>query len=841
MTTESRNVSELIGQRIMHRKSKMRGIVKSVADGKITVLFNDKVQTFLFPAAFADTLLLADELLQNKYQHSSVEASFSNFKKEYSNALTAEITYLRETGGKKHRIVDGERLPTNENSYIYTFETDSDLHFPDGTAIKLWLTDRIVSAQVISCEDFSIVIRSTESIGENIESIEFSAEQWHLLEALIERIKTLDTTSNTIAYMLACKGRNQIHEQNSIALGQDMALKRTAVQPITFIWGPPGTGKTSTLAKIASEFILKGKRVLMFSYSNVSVDGALLRVANMSDQDPGKILRYGYPRMKELLESETLTSYALALNKNPALAGEYKTLLNKRKRMKPDDAEKINIRKKMNQIRAKLLDQEKELIFNAAFLATTVSKAIADKTVYSQKFDVVIFDEASMAYVPQVIFAAGLAKERFCCLGDFRQLPAIVQNPADKVLTKDIFEFTGITEAVENNYSHEWLVMLNIQFRMHPEIASFVSRHMYGNRLHSADRIYEQRQEIAALEPISGESICMVDLSLTYSVCIKTRDESRINLMSAMFCINLAEHYAGRYDVGIITPYSAQSRLILAMLRDLQERNEKFKTVSCATVHQFQGSEKTIIIYDAVDCFRMPYPGMLLTSMKNDTANRLFNVALTRAKGKFILIANRDYLFRKNISKNLIFTRLLKEQERLKLSISGDAIFKELGTEEGDSPELFLGDRDEADSWERYLNDIQTASHEIYMSVPGVLDDDPEALKELEEYLFEAESRKHIKIYIRAAENISLPPGLKKYMHNHPWVTTPFTMIDYRIVWFGEPLSAADFISEGDILGTKYFPCLRFEGMHTAKMLKAIFDIPTLREPTEDGEDARES
>jgi len=803
------------------------------------VLFGDNVQTFLFPAAFADTLILADEDLQNKYQNSSAEAGFDNLKKEYCNAINAEIAYLRETGGKRYRIVDGERLPTNGNTYIYTFETDSELHFPDGTAIKLWMSDRIIPAQVISCEDFSIVIRSGDSIGERIESAEFTAEPWHLLEALVERIEELDARSEAIAYMLACKGRSKIHEQNGIALGQDLALKRTAEQPITFIWGPPGTGKTTTLAKIASEFILKGKRVLMLSYSNVSVDGAMLRVANMSDQDAGKIIRYGYPRMKELLESDTLTSYSLALNKNPALSEEYKILQKKWKKMRRDDAERVKVRKRMSQIRAKLLDQEKEIVFNAAFVATTVSKAVADKTVYSQKFDVVIFDEASMAYVPQIVFAAGLARESFCCLGDFRQLPAIVQNPADKVLAKDIFEFTGITEAVENNYGHEWLVMLNVQYRMHPEIAAFASRHMYGNRLRSADRIYEQRQEIAALEPMGGEAMCMVDLSSTYSVCIKTKDGSRINLMSAMLCINLAEHYAGRYDVGVITPYSAQSRLILAMVRDLQERNPRFKTVSCATVHQFQGSEKTIIIYDAVDCFRMPYPGTLLTSKKNDTANRLFNVALTRAKGKFILVANRDYLFRKKISRDLMFTRLLKEQERLKLTISGDAIFEKLGTEEGDSPELFLGDRDEVDSWKRYLDDVQMASNEIYMSVPGVLDDDTEALKELEEYLFEAESKKHVKIYVCVAEGISLPTGLKKYMHSHPWVTTPFTMIDNKIVWFGEPLSAADFISEGDILETKYFPCLRFGGVHTAKMLKAIFEISTLRGATEEYEDTR--
>lgn len=359
------------------------------------------------------------------------------------------------------------------------------------------------------------------------------------------------------------------------------------------------------------------------------------------------------------------------------------------------------------------------------------SKAVVDKTIYNQKFDVVIFDEASMAYIPQIVFAASLAKKHFCCLGDFKQLPAIVQNKMDSLLTKDIFEYTGIKSAVENGYGHDWLVMLNYQYRMHPEIAKFVSKYMYENLLQSANTIYEHRQAIADLAPMEKEPMSLVDLSSTYSVCIKTKDGSRINLMSAMICIKLAELFAGEYGVGIITPYSAQSRLILAMIRDLQERNKNSKTVKCATVHQFQGSEQPIIIYDAVDCFRMPFPGSLLTAKKNDTADRLFNVAITRTQGKFILVANKDYLFRKNIAKDLMFTKALKSMSNLELLIAGEDIFEELGTQENEIPEMFLGDRDEVDSWERYLKDLRNARDEIFIDIPGVMDDDVDALCDL--------------------------------------------------------------------------------------------------------------
>ena len=70
---------------------------------------------------------------------------------------------------------------------------------------------------------------------------------------------------------------------------------------------------------------------------------------------------------------------------------------------------------------------------------------------------------------------------------------------------------------------------------------------------------------------------------------------------------------------------------------------------------------------------------------------------------------------------------------------------------------------------------------------------------------------------------------INKYRADYSYVTTPVTVIDKETIWFGEPLSSADFISEGNIIETEYFPCLRFVGKHTARMIKAIFEIPTLK------------
>jgi superfamily I DNA and/or RNA helicase len=58
------------------------------------------------------------------------------------------------------------------------------------------------------------------------------------------------------------------------------------------------------------------------------------------------------------------------------------------------------------------------------------------------------------------------------------------------------------------------------------------------------------------------------------------------------------------------------------------------------TIHQFQGSEADVIIFDLVDGPGRPDLGRLLTG---DTGIRLINVMITRARGKLILLLNRRW------------------------------------------------------------------------------------------------------------------------------------------------------------------------------------------------------
>ena len=71
----------------------------------------------------------------------------------------------------------------------------------------------------------------------------------------------------------------------------------------------------------------------MLSYSNVSVDGAVKRVAKLAGDTikPGIFVRYGYPKDKELLNHEYLTSYNLSIHRHPSLLRKTSRIIRSKK------------------------------------------------------------------------------------------------------------------------------------------------------------------------------------------------------------------------------------------------------------------------------------------------------------------------------------------------------------------------------------------------------------------------------------------------------------------------------------------------------------------------------
>lgn len=847
---------DLTGKRVHHR-SFGDGVITEQKKTTIVVTFRDGAKMFSYPGCFQTYLKILDTDLKEDVQevvsqHEHAEtaerkqrinelqtsissnrrqekdksvqikpfASVADFCQAYRMALSAEISFIRMTGGKHILLQEGKRIGRDNGRFVYLLESEDELNYPEGTPVTIWKGQSQISGKILNGEAFSVYLISELDLGAEVEMLDISAEACYLLQSVSERLMDLSLEPSEIAQDLICNGLKEIDYRNSdIAKGQETAVRMSLEQPITFVWGPPGTGKTQTLAKIAWAHIDKGERVLMLSYSNVSVDGAILRVTSLkNDVFPGQLVRYGFPKDKRISEHPYLSSYNLAINNYPDLLKRRTQLQAEKKRLEKNDPKLIQVEKELNEIRRELRTAESQCVRNAKFVATTVSKAIVDKEIRNGAFDVVIFDEASMATIPQIAYAAKLARKNFVCMGDFRQLPPIVQSSKESPLNADIFQYCGITQAVDQGSNHKWLCLLDTQYRMHPEIADFAGRSIYNGLLKSANGMTEKREKTVMAEPFAGRAMEFVDLSGTMSTCIKSSDDSHANVLSAFVTFSLALKAAQTQEVGIITPYHAQSRLLHAMLRDVNELEALPHAIKCATVHQFQGSEEDVIVYDAVDCYRLPFPGALIASTAGRYADRLFNVAMTRSKGKFICVANGSFMRNKGMSENLMFMQMLKSYR------TTAPMIPEIICPNDDLEKYYFDFVEKENQVDEFIKDLATARREVRIDIPDSPANSDINTTRIAQALAEAQSR-GVKVFVRAESKKNLHPTLKYFAVENHYLTDPIALIDKTVTWFGMPESAACFKIEGRTSAINNRPCIRFWGTHTAKILYGLLEM----------------
>lgn len=732
----------------------------------------------------------------------------------YYDELYREIKFLKKTGGKHFQLKDGTLIAKIGTQCLYAFESDSELNFlPETTIIIYKDKKRLCQGIVVFCEENTIVFICEELEKDLLSFLEISPESWILLEALQKSLLRLkETGGNEIVQKLIAGPDEDEKNSEELLVGQDAAIEHTISNPLTFIWGPPGTGKTTTLTKMAIKLIKEGKRVLMLSQSNVSVDGVIIKLSEMFpgyiEQNIGSIVRYGYPRSKKLLYDNNITTKQLALKYHPELKAEQEKLLSSKKKLSRKSYEYSKINNRLTDIDKALKECEGEIVLKSDFVATTISKAVIDKYIYTQQFDAVIIDEVSMAFTPQVVFAASLAKSNFCCMGDFCQLPAIVQNPNDSSMLKhDIFTYYGIPYETFSN-----LVMLNTQYRMHPEIASFVSDNMYFGLLKSHKSTIN-RSEISSSLPYKNQALALFDTSNLHTKCLTTNDGSHYNILSALICAKMvAERITGKQTIGVITPYSTQAKLINSIIKEIIPENF-LDLISCNTVHQFQGSEKDIIIYDSVDAYIQKYPGALLVSGKSNEANRLFNVAITRARGKFITIADTDYL-KQRLNNSLLFKKYLLKlvAYNSRVDVEHDDNFISCN---GSELKTFIGSEK---AMTQYEKDIRNSKGKIIVDLPielchsKVLNSKFYSLAE--EY--GASNPVKRKMIIRAGNKRKLHARLNPLAIGCYNIHNPITIIDKHTIWYGNPYGKTS------VENQLYW---RLESSNVASLLYNLLDI----------------
>jgi hypothetical protein len=599
------------------------------------------------------------------------------FIRTFQKAITAEMEAMRQRLGPfEVPLSHGRKLDfaNNEPGNCYTFKI---LQPNDKLVLHAECTLRYEAGEALvtitQLDRDELTLRTERTIGLTAPDYTLVIYPWFLYERLKEALESLPQAEDynvTNALLLFGQGQPQQRpgplqvEHTELNAGQRQAVQLCSDSNLAFVWGPPGTGKTTTLGHIVTELLSQGQRILVTSTTNAAVDQALVKLAGLSQMpgrfERGQIVRVGqtseetfgaslsqvvrrlnaetqarlehlgerareaaqqikqcdlimdklqadrYPVQLDFFQevrSETISAQDLApvFSSKVAIAirelpidRQYTWVARRGQRL---EAVLDLSRRKMSQLNQVLRQQEETVIHNARLILATMTNVYLSRLLQPERFDVVIVEEAGMAILPTLFYCASLAQKKVIIVGDPQQLPPIVQSRVDYVyraMGRNIFEV-----AAQKSLTEKTMVMLDVQYRMHPVIGELVSRLFYGGKLRHGETTH-RRDEIAARPPYPGAPLVVIDTAGQTTCRTEEGSFSRFNEQTAPRCVALAVEAvrAGVDSVAIITPYVAQSRLIRQQLSHFREAQQQ---VECRTVHRFQGGERDLVILDTVD------------------------------------------------------------------------------------------------------------------------------------------------------------------------------------------------------------------------------------------------
>lgn len=608
---------------------------------------------------------------------------------------------LMQRTGRIFDIIEFNTLGEHEEYFLYEIyidmESDPSFILTEGMRVRLGFHRHRFWAEVLFFDDleFKLIVRSRKkierSIYENTFRRRLAISAGWLIDHLSACFEDYPKDNELINRLFSDDLRPSKVESPDIDIyygildkSQKNALKNILKKDISALWGPPGTGKTTTIAYLLMNLFRSEEKTLVCSIANVAVDALLEKLVRTFEEyedncnpiafrEEGRLLRVGFISRKKLKDKNYL---------------------------KLQDAETKNLRWKLKKIKQKLkddnltseqrarlesdkLDKQQEiekhkagLLWKAQMIFSTASKFTIDKALQAIEFDNLVIDEASMMSVPYLLALAKKVKKRIIIAGDFMQLGPIAVSSSyfsHLWLKKDLFHFFGIDKYAEE-IQHPSLSMITNQRRFHKSICDLINSNFYRDQLNT-------KTEYASLkllrrDPHKESVIIYKDLSSHEEFLTKrNREQSRFNLYSAEYITRyiLAPIFENPpmldpFNIAIITPYRAQVALIKKTIKAHFTDKAFTERIQVGTVHSFQGSEADLLIFDLVDAKNIKV-GRLFWQEEGE---RLTNVAISRATGKLIVVGHIKAITYGQSSNNLsLRTRsTLQALEKYKLPTS---------------------------------------------------------------------------------------------------------------------------------------------------------------------------
>ncbi len=397
-------------------------------------------------------------------------------------------------------------------------------------------------------------------------------------------------------------------EFDRLNFDKEKNLKSELCDNIKFIFGPPGTGKTTYLANEIllpwiSDKSIEKCNILVLAPTNKAADVLTKRIMENSETAQDFLSRFGTTNNDEIENSDVFCSRNLDINVRS------KNIIVTTMARLPYDSCIVD-------------GKEKELL----------------RTI---KWDYIVIDEASMIPLIYMVYLLYSQQPRqFVIAGDPFQIEPTVSEESWK--RENIYQMVGLNDFVNpSTEPHPYeIIKLDTQYRSIPAIGSIYSQLTYGGIL-KHNRLDE------SLKKISIEGLDILPLNIVrfpverYESIYRSKKlgkGSNYQIYSAIFTYEFICHIAKsiaqkksetKCSIGIISPYKAQSDLIGNLLR--RTKLPQNISILSGTVHSFQGDECDIMLTVFNTPENISSSDKMFLNHKN-----IINVAISRA---------RDYLF----------------------------------------------------------------------------------------------------------------------------------------------------------------------------------------------------
>lgn len=416
-----------------------------------------------------------------------------------------------------------------------------------------------------------------------------------------------------------------------------------ACKEIAILHGPPGTGKTTTMVEAIYETLKRETQVMVCAQSNMAVDW----IAQKLSERGINVLRIGNPiRVTDQMLADT---YERRYEAHPLYSQLWAIRRTIRQLYDSAQGNRENRHQKISRLRDKAAEidfQIRESLFSEARVIACTLTGSASPILLGKRFSSLFIDEAAQAF-QAACWVAMQRADRIILAGDHCQLPPTIKSTEAQKGGLDRTLMQVIAEA-----HPEAVSLLGVQYRMTDSIMQFPNQEFYEGKLESDPSVryrgildwdtaiewIDTPQEEEYTEQVSGDG------------------QSRQNPLEARLALETLKKYferIGRHrilderlDVGIISPYKGQVRLLKQLIRQDPWWKPFRNLISINTVDGFQGQERDIILISMVRSNSDGQVGFLRDL-------RRMNVAITRARMKLILIGNKQTLCKHPFYKRL--------------------------------------------------------------------------------------------------------------------------------------------------------------------------------------------